>query len=349
VHTGRILGEAQWVCEEGEVSNHLLVPRDPSQSLRAGNSAPLPIPGGFSIRLLDFDEVNYPRSDIPADYSSWIEIREPGNSSGSGVGNRGDGNGSGGRRIERVRMDHRVRIGDLYFHQSARIPLDEVERWNFEVRREVPGAGKDGARVGVADAGRNCPAPIPDTDLLLEVSGGEAGGRWTIAKIQNPDQPIASGIIEPGIIPAHSGDNHDAPPPGPAESGGAKPVLVRDAAANTPPSGGWRVIAMGPAQGYATILSVAQINPALWMIWVGVGLILAGVVSTFTIRHRHIFGLWDAEGRRLRLAMIPHRSSEEIAQADFRHLLEIAHRAGAREVKAEKEEDKQIHLEAEAE
>jgi len=333
--TGRILADGRWICPEGEISRTLLIPRETGRALGPGNMRQAFLPGGAEIRLLDFDAVTHPHSEQPAEFYSWLEIRERG----------------AARRFARVDMNNSVRVGDLVFHQSAYTPLETVTRAIFEVRD-----ARSDRRIAFADASAFCPVPLPEAGLLLEVSAPSPGAQWAIASLDTPDHPVARGIVESRDGAASPAILSAAPENPPADTAfenaeegssstleareewgsllGANANTRNDAEAGEDTTGIYRVRFIEPATGFATYLSVVSVNPAIPLLWLGVGAILLGAALTFTIRYREVDGAWEADGRALRISMRSHRRPGPLLADDFASLLRRLEQSGAKILEA---------------
>jgi len=317
--SGRILTEGRWMAMEGETSQSLVVPEDRTHALGPGNQRAAPIRA--QIRLLDFDVVNHPHSESPAEFSSVIEIREPDRP---------------GIRVARVDMNTPCRIDGLLYHQAAYIPVARVARAQFDVRQ-----ASSGRRIAVVDSGAWCPVTVDGTDLILEVSSAKPGAAWALSQRSAPGRPVAWGVVSENAptetLERGRGNSEEAAFSEALASTGVLPptssMMARLEGERQAKPEDFEVRYLEPAQGYATVLSVITVNPAIPLIWFGVGTVFVFALVTFGFRYRQAYGLWDDEGTVLHLALLPHRSHYPL-QKKFQAMLDSIRAAGGRVIEA---------------
>ncbi len=105
-------------------------------------------------------------------------------------------------------------------------------------------------RLAVVDTGPECPVPVPGTDLLLNVSEAKPAARWVLARRSVPRSPVARGLVSEPVDGAGGADPQDPPPAAIQKRVPANPL-------------DFTVQYLGPTQGYATVLSVTGLNPAM--------------------------------------------------------------------------------------
>ncbi len=175
IWSDRAVTEGRFGALEGETSNVLIEPIDISMQVSETNRRETPLP--FYIRVLDFDVINFPNSDVPQYFSSLVEILDP------------------ERQIVKVvqlDMNNSLTYGGLTFHQASYMAIEGMEeaRMNFDVRDR-----KTGRRIAVTDTIPNFRVRIGETDLFLEVDGKEPGDQWRIYHREEPLTVKASGIL----------------------------------------------------------------------------------------------------------------------------------------------------------
>lgn len=180
---GRIITEGRFVAAEGEEFSTIQQPAALEQQINISNRRETPI--GVWVKVLDFDEVQYPNSNIPAHFRSLIEVRDPKTQIVT---------------VAQLDMNHSLGIeteefGTLQFHQAGYQPVgdNEVQRMNFDVRDSATGE-----RIAVTDATPDTRVRIGETDHFLEVTGIQPGNRWNIFHREDPYTSIAEGLLSGG-------------------------------------------------------------------------------------------------------------------------------------------------------
>lgn len=177
--TGMIVTEGRFIAAEGEMTNVIHQPIDPAQQITELNRVERPL--DVWIRLLDFDEVKYPNSDIPAHFRSVLEILDPRDQTIT---------------VVQVDMNHSFTIptnlGNLKFHQAGyqALPDGEVQRINFDVRNQVTGE-----RLAVADASPGVRVRVGESPYFLKVNGVNPADRWTVFHMRDPYTPVDTGLL----------------------------------------------------------------------------------------------------------------------------------------------------------
>ncbi|MBI1290079.1 hypothetical protein GC173_02380 [bacterium] len=184
----RIVTEARFIAAEGETTPLIYEPRDLAQAIsplnqRARNT-------GLWIKLLDFDEIKFPNSEVPQYFSSLVEVSDP-------VTNE--------VTVAQLDMNHslklQTRLGALQFHQAGyqKVPEGEVQRVNFDVRDRATGE-----RIAVTDGQVGTRVRVGETDYFLEVDGVSPADRWRVYQASEPKKEIASGLLTGGRKLAYS-------------------------------------------------------------------------------------------------------------------------------------------------
>lgn len=181
---GKIMTEGRFLAAEGEMSAIVHQPLANEQQITDRNRVETPI--DVWIKVLDFDEIKHPNSEVPAYFSSLVEVRDPRTQEVT---------------VAQLDMNHSLRIptekfGMLDFHQAGyqKIEGEEAGRMNFEVRDQI-----SGERVGVADASPRDRVRVGDSDLMLEVDETKGGAPWRLYKMAWPDVVAAEGTLPFGI------------------------------------------------------------------------------------------------------------------------------------------------------
>jgi cytochrome c biogenesis protein ResB len=175
----RIVAEARFIAAEGETSDLIHAPQDLAQTISDKNR--LERSTGLHIRVLDFDEIKHPNSEVPAYFSSLVEVRDPRTNQIT---------------VAQLDMNHSLKLetalGDLQFHQAGyqALPESDIQRVNFDVRD-----AKTGERIAVTDAHAGTRVRVGDSDLFLEVDGVGPAERWRIYSISSPTKPLAEGLL----------------------------------------------------------------------------------------------------------------------------------------------------------
>lgn len=180
---GGIMTEGRFIAAEGEVSNIVLEPVALEQQITDRNNRPHAL--DVWIRVLDFDEIKHPNSDVPAYFSSLVEVLDPHTQQVT---------------VAQLDMNHHLKVpsrqyGSLEFHQAGyqRVPDGEVQRVNFDVRDRTTGE-----RIAVTDAHAHNRVRIGDTQYFLEVDGVQPADRWAVYTAKNPLEAVASGLLAGG-------------------------------------------------------------------------------------------------------------------------------------------------------
>ncbi len=185
----RILTEGRFIAAEGETTNVIHQPIALEQQITNENRRETPI--DVWIKVLDFDEVMHPNSNVPAYFSSLLEVRDPRDNSIT---------------VAQLDMNHGLRIhtsqyGWLNFHQAGYQPVDdgEFQRVNFDVRDR-----RTGERIAVTDTHPHNRVRIGETKYFLEVDGIRPADRWRIYSAENPFEIAAEGLLQGGQELAYS-------------------------------------------------------------------------------------------------------------------------------------------------
>lgn len=176
---GKLVTEGRFIAGEGDpASNFINEPVALEQQLTQENRREIAIP--YWIRVLDFDEIKHANSQMPAYFSSLIEVADPKTQE---------------TRVIQLDMNHSVNIGGLQFHQAGFTPAPEteVQRINFDVRDTATGE-----RIAVTDASPGTRVRIGETDEFLEVNGIQPANRWKIFTAADPQKPKAEGLLVGG-------------------------------------------------------------------------------------------------------------------------------------------------------
>ena len=176
---GMLVTEGRFIAGEGDpASNFINEPLALEQQISQENRREVTIP--YWIRVLDFDEIKHANSQMPAYYSSLIEVADPKTQE---------------TRVIQLDMNHSVNIGGLQFHQAGFTPAPdtEIQRINFDVRDTATGE-----RIAVTDASPNTRVRIGETDDFLEVDGIKPADRWHIYTAGDPDRAKADGLLTGG-------------------------------------------------------------------------------------------------------------------------------------------------------
>ncbi len=180
---GGIMTEGRFLGAEGEQSNIVHQPQALEQQITQENRIETPI--DVWIKVLDFDEIKHPNSDVPAHFTCLLEVRDPRTQEVT---------------VAELDMNHSLKIptsdyGYLQFHQAGYqpVPPGEVQRVNFDVRDRTTGE-----RIAVTDTHSGNRVRIGETDLFLEVDGVNPANRWRIYTASDPKEPTAQGLIEGG-------------------------------------------------------------------------------------------------------------------------------------------------------
>jgi cytochrome c biogenesis protein ResB len=179
IWSGASVTEGRFVAEEGAPAvNFISEPIDLAQQMTELNRRDRALP--YWIRVLDFDEVKHANSDMPAYFSSLLEVMDPETQT---------------VRVAQLDMNHSLKIGDLQFHQAGfvAVPDDGVQRINFDVRD-----AELGERIAVTDASPGVRVRVGETEHFLEVDGTEPGNRWRLFSRNAPNQVVAEGILSGG-------------------------------------------------------------------------------------------------------------------------------------------------------
>lgn len=179
----QLLVEGRFIAAEGEMTNIIHQPIAPEQQITNENRREIPI--DVWVRVLDFDEVMHPNSNVPAYFSSLLEIRDPRDNSVT---------------VAQLDMNHGLRVhtsqyGWLNFHQAGYqpVPDGEFQRVNFDVRDR-----RTGERIAVTDSHPGNRVRIGDTEYFLEVDGLQPADRWRVYTADRPFEVAASGLLQGG-------------------------------------------------------------------------------------------------------------------------------------------------------
>lgn len=173
VTEGRFLG-----TEGGATINYINEPIALEQQITETNRVERPM--DHWIRVLDFDEIKHPNSEMPAYFSSLVEVYDPATQE---------------KTVAQLDMNHSLKVGDLQFHQAGFVPTGEQmpPRINMDVRDATTGE-----RIAVTDVDANNRVRVGDSDLFLETTGVEPADRWRLFHLSNPNKIIAEGLLTGG-------------------------------------------------------------------------------------------------------------------------------------------------------
>lgn len=180
---GSVITEGRFVAAEGEALTYILQPISLDQQITPENSRITPIDSW--VRVLDFDEIKHPNSNVPAHFTSLIEVRDPATQEIT---------------VAQLDMNHSLTIrtkafGDLQFHQAGyqAVPDGDVQRVNYDVRDR--GTGE---RIAVTDASPGTRVRVGETKYFLEVDGAAPASRWRLYTASAPLEPVATGLVTGG-------------------------------------------------------------------------------------------------------------------------------------------------------
>ncbi len=180
---GGIMTEGRFLAGEGETSNVVNQPIALEQQITDRNRVETPI--DVWVRVLDFDEIKHPNSNVPAYFSSLIEVLDPRTQQVT---------------VAQLDMNHSLRIntskyGDLQFHQAGyqKVSDDGLGRTNFDVRDRTTGE-----RIAVTDTHPGNRVRVGETNLFLEVDGPNAGDPWRLYSTESPSEPVEEGRLTGG-------------------------------------------------------------------------------------------------------------------------------------------------------
>ncbi len=180
---GRILTEGRFIAAEGEMTNIIHEPIAPEQQITNENRREIPI--DVWIKVLDFDEIMHPNSNVPRHFRSLLEVRDPRDNTIT---------------VAELDMNHGLRIhtsqyGWLNFHQAGYQPVSdgEFQRMNFDVRDR-----RTGERIAVSDTHPGNRVRIGETDYFLEVDGLRPADRWRVYSAESPFEVAAEGLLRGG-------------------------------------------------------------------------------------------------------------------------------------------------------
>jgi cytochrome c biogenesis protein ResB len=177
LHQGVVVPEGRFLIAEGERSSTIVEPVDPAQIVGGSNVKTRDIPGGVSLRLLDFSAERHPNVPDAAFFSSLLEIYDP---------------RTQGVRVVQVDMNHALKLNGFTFHQSQYSELkDEGEkRQEYDVRvRET------GERVAILDASPGAPVRLGKTGKFIVFEGAGAGSSWHIFHPTRSLDTLDQGIV----------------------------------------------------------------------------------------------------------------------------------------------------------
>ena len=180
---GKIVTEGRFIAAEGEQLAVISQPLALEQQITDRNRVETLI--DVWVRVLDFDEVMHPNSNVPAYFSSLVEVRDPRTQEIT---------------VAQLDMNHSMsvetsRFGRLQFHQAGyqAVPDGETQRVNFDVRDR--GTGE---RIAVTDASAGTRVRVGEADLFLEVDGVQPADRWRLYELDKPDVAAAEGLLTGG-------------------------------------------------------------------------------------------------------------------------------------------------------
>lgn len=175
----KVVTEGRFMAAEGETSNLLIQPIDLAQQLNDHNIRTTNL--GVWVKVLDFDEIKHPNSNVPEYFSSLVEVRDPETQQIT---------------VAQLDMNHsltvKTKLGDLQFHQAGyqAVPEQGASRINFDVRDS-----RTGERIEVTDAIPGDRVRVGQTEYFLEVDGVNIGDAWRLYTDKSPEKEIASGKL----------------------------------------------------------------------------------------------------------------------------------------------------------
>lgn len=180
---GMVMTEGRFIAAEGEMTNLVFEPIAREQNITDRNNRPVAL--DVWIKVLDFDEIMHPNSNVPAHFTSLLEIRDPRTNQIT---------------VAQLDMNHSLKIpmsryGHLQFHQAGYQAVEdgEFQRVNFDVRDTATGE-----RIAVTDTHPNNRVRIGETEFFLEVDAVAPASRWRIYSRQSPLEPVAEGLLTGG-------------------------------------------------------------------------------------------------------------------------------------------------------
>ncbi|MCC6545995.1 cytochrome c biogenesis protein ResB [Candidatus Sumerlaeota bacterium] len=181
---GKIMTEGRFLAAEGEMSPIVHQPLAIEQQITDANRIETPI--DVWVKVLDFDEIKHPNSEVPAYFSSLVEVRDPRTQEVT---------------VAQLDMNHSLKIptskfGVLEFHQAGYQKIEDgamPPRYNFDVRD-----AQTGERIGIADGSKGDRVRVGDTKYMLEVDGESAGAGWRLYDMAAPEKVIGEGTLTAG-------------------------------------------------------------------------------------------------------------------------------------------------------
>ena len=183
IWNGRIVTEGRFIAAEGEEFSFISQPIANEQQITSRNLRQTPL--DVWVKVLDFDEVKHPNSDVPAHFRSLVEVRNPETQKVT---------------VAQLDMNHSLsiqseRYGKLQFHQAGYnpVPDGDMPRFFYEVRDMVTGE-----RLAAADAHPGDRVRVGETELFLEADGASPGDPWRLYSMEQPNTPVARGELVGG-------------------------------------------------------------------------------------------------------------------------------------------------------
>ncbi|MDX1973134.1 MAG: cytochrome c biogenesis protein ResB [Candidatus Sumerlaeia bacterium] len=173
---GYIISEGRFSGVEGATEVKIFQPKDLARQISNSNIQAYEL--DFHIKVHDFDEIKFANSEVPAYFSSLVEVIDP-------VTQKS--------RFHKLDMNNSMTINGLDFHQASyvQLPDDEGFRFEFDVRH-----ADSGERLEIADASPGTRVQIGQTDYFLEVDGFLAGDAFRIYHRSDFESPLQTGTLK---------------------------------------------------------------------------------------------------------------------------------------------------------